>query len=73
MNQRLELQFKNSEGNIARISLPNPAEELDAGMIKAVMDAVIAEGALAPGGADLVEAVSARIVTTEVTEFELEA
>lgn len=71
MNQRLELQFRNAEGSIARISLPNPDANIEAAMVKEAMDQVITLGALAPGGYDLVEAVSARIITTEVTDFDL--
>ena len=73
MNQRLELQFRNTEGSIARISLPNPDENVEAAQVKTVMDEIISQGALAPGGFDLVEAVSARIITTSITDFDIEA
>ena len=70
MNQRLELNFVKSDGAGARISVPNADDTLLAADVKAAMDAVIVTGVFSPGGADLVAAQSARLVTTQTTDFE---
>ncbi len=75
MNQlikRLELNFLREDGRTARISVPNPAEHLDAETVKDVMDDVIESDIFAPGQSPLAEAVGARVVTTQVTEFDFD-
>ena len=72
MNTRLELNFIKSDGKSARITVPNADENMEAAEVKNAMDAVIATGVFAPGGADLVEAGSARFVTTETVDYVFE-
>ena len=73
MNRRLELNFVKEDGGSARISVPNADENLDALTIKGAMDAVVTAGVFAPGGSAFVAAASARMVTTDTVDYDLEA
>ena len=72
MNTRLELNFMKDDGKSARLTVPNADETMEAVEVKSAMDAVIATGVFAPGGANLAESVSARIVTTETVDYVFE-
>ena len=72
MNQRLEMNFIKTDGASARISMPNPDENLEAAQVKSIMEDVINADVFAPGGADLAVAESARIVTTQITDLDFE-
>ena len=72
MDKRFELNFVKSDGKTARITVPNADEAMEAVEVKAVMDAVIAADVFAPGGASLVTAESARLVTTQLVEYDFE-
>lgn len=69
--KRLEMTFKNQADGRARISIDNPREDLNDIEIKAVMDNIVAKNLFNTSGGDLVAVVGARIVTTDVQEFEL--
>ncbi|SDY22335.1 DUF2922 domain-containing protein [Tindallia californiensis] len=72
MNQRLEMNFLNAEGSTVRISLPNPKEDLTATTVAASMQGIIDSGAFAPGNVALTAPASARVVTTEVEDLDVE-
>jgi hypothetical protein len=62
--------FMNADGKTVRISLPNANEALESTEIKGIMDQIITLGVFAPGGFDLTQAVGARIVTTDVVDYD---
>ena len=68
--------LKFSEGNdlMKKISLSidDPREDLLESEIKSAMDLVISKNVFAPGGADIVEAISAKVVVTDTTPYDLE-
>ena len=70
MTKRLELIFMDAAGKTVRISLPNANEELQGEDVKSVMEQIITLNIFAPGGYDLTQAMGARIVTTDVHEYD---
>ena len=72
MTKRLELIFLDVSGKTVRISLPNANEELQSEDVKSVMDQIIALNIFAPGGYDLAQSSGARIVTTDVQEYDFQ-
>lgn len=70
MTKRLELIFMDAAGKTVRISLPNANEELQAVDVQTVMQQIITLNIFAPGGYDLTQAMGARIVTTDVLEYD---
>ena len=72
MNRRLELNFVKEDGGSARISVPNADEGLDALTVKDAMEAVVTADVFAPGGSAFVAAASARMVTTDTVDYDLE-
>ena len=70
MTKRMELIFMNADGKTVRISLPNANEAVESTEIKDIMDEIITLGVFAPGGFDLTQSVGARIVTTDVVDYD---
>lgn len=70
MDKRMELNFIKTDGKSARITVPNANEELQPEDVESVMNAVISANVFAPGGADLLVADSARIVTTSTVDYD---
>ena len=70
MDKRMELNFIKTDGKSARITVPNANEELQPEDVESVMNAVIAANVFAPGGADLLAADSARVVTTSTVDYD---
>ena len=70
MTKRLELIFMDAAGKTVRISLPNANEELQGEDVQSVMQQIITLNIFAPGGYDLTQAMGARIVTTDVHEYD---
>ncbi len=72
MTKRLELIFMDAAGKTVRISLPNANDTLAAVDVKSTMDQIITLNIFAPGGYDLTQAMGARIVTTDVQDYDFE-
>ena len=70
MTKRLELIFMDAAGKTVRISLPNANEDLQGEDVQSVMQQIITLNIFAPGGYDLTQAMGARIVTTDVHEYD---
>ncbi len=70
MTKRLELIFMDAAGKTVRISLPNANEALEGEDVQSVMQQIITLNIFAPGGYDLTQAMGARIVTTDVHEYD---
>ncbi|HHY74249.1 MAG TPA: DUF2922 domain-containing protein [Bacillus bacterium] len=71
MSKKLELQFKNSEGKTATISIDNPIEPVNAANVSAAMDSIIAANIFTSTGGDLIAKKGARVVERNVTEIEI--
>ena len=71
ITKRLVMTFKtNSDKNIS-LSVDDPREDLTEAEIKAVMDLIVSKNIFSPDGATLVEAVEAKVVVTDTTEYDL--
>lgn len=71
MESRLELIFKNQEDRKSKISMDEPRSDLTEGEIQTVMNDIITKNIFDTTGGELVAISSARIVTTEVQEFQV--
>ncbi|MCL6560285.1 MAG: DUF2922 domain-containing protein [Firmicutes bacterium] len=69
MAKSLEMVFQNAAGKNARISVADPKDNLTAAEVQAAMDAILAKNIFNTTGGDIVKAVSANIVSREVTEL----
>jgi len=70
MDTNLEMIFKNSAGKTARLSVQEPKSDLTPEEVKAVMYNIVEKNIFDTTGGDMLEAVSARIITREVVELE---
>jgi len=71
MAKSLELQFGTELGKVARISLENPKEPIDAEVVKLSMDQVIAADVFTTSSGKLATVKGARVVDRNVTEYEI--
>ena len=71
LTKRLELQFLNEAGTKATIGLVDPKEDLTDVEVKGAMETILAEDVFTSPRGDLVAVAGARIVSREVTEFEV--
>lgn len=69
MDKNLEMIFQNSAGKNARISVADPKDNLTPAEVQAAMDTILAKNIFDTTGGDIVKAISARIVTRDVTEI----
>ncbi len=71
LNKRLIMTFKTTDDKSVSLSIDDPREDLTEEEIKAAMDLVVAKNIFAPGGSDIKKAVSAKIVVTDTTAYDL--
>ena len=69
--KRLLMTFKTSDDKKVSLSIDDPREDITEGEIKSAMDLVIAKNIFAPNGADIVQAVDAKVVVTDTTPYDL--
>lgn len=72
ITERLELQFLNEAGTRATIGIADPKEDLTDEDVNDAMDLILQEDVFTSNRGDLVAKAGARIVTREVTEFNVE-
>lgn len=65
------MSFKNTLGRVVSISVDDPREDVTEAEIKKVMDMIVEKNIFVSNGADIVEAVEAKVVVTDTTEFDL--
>ena len=53
------------------LSVDDPREDITEGEIKSAMDLVVSKNIFAPNGADIAEAVEAKVVVTDTTPYDL--
>ena len=70
MTKNLEMIFRNSAGKTARLSVQEPKEDITPVEVQADMEDIVAKNIFDTAGGDMLEAVSARIITREVVELE---
>ena len=69
MEKTLQLVFRNEEGGLFTLNIPDPREDLTEEDVTAVMDLVLAKGVFSGTGGGLVSKVRARIATRETVDF----
>lgn len=68
---KLLMTFMTEYGRKVSLFITDPREDITETEIKEVMDLIIEKNIFAPSGEDIVSAKDAKIVQTEVTEFDL--
>ena len=71
VNKRLIMTFKTTDDKTVSLSIDDPREDLTESEIKTAMDLVVSKNIFAPGGADIANAVSAKVVVTDTTPYDL--
>jgi len=71
VNKRLIMTFKTTDEKSVSLSIDDPREDLAEEEIKNAMNLVVSSDIFAPGGADIAKAVSAKVVTTDTTAYDL--
>ena len=72
ITKKLIMTFKSSDNKNVSISVDNPREDLTESEIKEAMDTIIQKNIFSPNGASLVSVVSAKVVQTDTTDYDLE-
>ena len=70
--KRLVMTFKTGDDKKISLSVDDPREDVSEAEIKSAMDLVVSKNIFAPGGADIVEAIEAKVVVTDTTSYDLE-
>ena len=71
LNKKLVMTFKTTDDKKLSISVDNPREDLSEEEIKTAMELIKDKNIFAPGGSDLAALVSAKIVQTDTTNYDL--
>ena len=70
--KKLIMTFKTTDDKKISLSIDDPREDLLESEIKSAMDLVVSKNIFAPGGSDIAEAISAKVVVTDTTPYDLE-
>ena len=70
--KKLIMTFKTTDDKKISLSVDNPREDVLESEIKSAMDLVVSKNIFAPGGSDIAEAISAKVVVTDTTPYDLE-
>ena len=70
--KRLVMTFKTDDDKKISLSGDDPREDVSVAEIKSAMDLVVSKNIFTPGGADIVEAIEAKVVVTDTTSYDLE-
>ena len=65
------MTFKTTDDKKVSISVDNPREDLSEEEIKTAMELIIDKNIFSPNGADLAALVSAKVVQTDTTNYDL--
>ena len=71
LNKRLVMTFKTTDDKSVSLSIDNPREDITETEIKTAMELVVSKNIFAPGGEDIASAVSAKVVVTDTTPYDL--
>ena len=70
--KKLIMTFKTTDDKKISLSIDDPREDLTEDEIKTAMELVVSKNIFAPGGSDIAEAISAKVVVTDTTPYDLE-
>ena len=71
LNKRLVMTFKTTDDKSVSLSIDDSREDITETEIKTAMDLVVSKNIFATGGADIAKAVSAKVVVTDTTDYDL--
>lgn len=71
LNKRLVMTFKTTNDKSVSLTIDNPREDITEDEIKTAMELVVSKNIFAPGGCDITKAVSAKVVVTDTTDYNL--
>ncbi len=71
LNKRLVMTFKTTDDKSVSLTIDDPREDLTEEEIKDAMELVASKNIFSPGGADIASAVSAKVVVTDTTPYDL--
>ena len=71
LNRKLVMTFKTTDDKKVSLTVDNPREDLTEEEVKTAMELIKEKNIFAPGGADLASLVSAKIVETDTTNYDL--
>ncbi len=69
MSVNLQLIFRTAGGSRKTISVEDPKGDLSDAQVQAAMDTILAKNIFQTAGGDLVAAIDARKVTTQIDDF----
>ena len=72
LNKKLVMTFRTTDDKKVSLTVDNPREDLSEEEVKTAMELIIEKNIFAPGGADLASLVSAKVVQTDTTNYDLE-
>lgn len=72
LNRKLVMTFKTTDDKKISLTVDNPREDLTDEEVKTAMELIKEKNIFAPGGADLASLVSAKVVQTDTTNYDLE-
>ena len=71
LNRKLVMTFKTTDDKKVSLTVDNPREDLTEEEVKTAMELRKEKNIFAPGGADLASLVSAKVVETDTTNYDL--
>lgn len=71
LNRKLVMTFKTTDDKKVSLTVDNPREDLTEEEVKTAMELIKEKNIFAPGGADLASLVSAKVVETDTTNYNL--
>lgn len=71
LNRKLVMTFKTTDDKKISLTVDNPREDLNEEEVKTAMELIKEKNIFAPGGADLASLVSAKVVQTDTTNYDL--
>ena len=70
-NKKLVMTFKTTDDKKVSLTVDNPREDLTEEEVKTAMELIKEKNIFAPGGADLASLVSAKVIETDTTNYDL--
>ena len=71
LNKKLVMTFKTTDDKKVSLTVDNPREDLNEEEVETAMELIKEKNIFAPGGADLASLVSAKVVQTDTTNYDL--
>ncbi|WP_282193164.1 DUF2922 domain-containing protein [Romboutsia ilealis] len=71
LNKKLIMTFKTTDDKKVSLTVDNPREDLTEEEVKTCMELIKEKNIFAPNGADLASLVSAKVVETDTTNYDL--